>query len=143
MELAKRKTSRFWTVSLPSQWSMRKIWFSPRYLRSSCCSASAEVRSWPNGFSMMMRDQGLSLTLRINEVFFFEFFADEWGSNWAASRGRKCGCLWCRGDGRDPLGADSVSHTLLHRGIPTYGSRDGLQNASRAIRQSAACAKTF
>ncbi len=55
-ELAKRKNIILWTGRLPRKWSMRKMATlgkvrEQRLVQAAC----ADARSWPNGFSTMMR----------------------------------------------------------------------------------------
>ena len=55
--LAKRKAKMFWADSLPRKWSIRKICSSSKISCMVRFSASAEARSVPKGFSMMIRDR--------------------------------------------------------------------------------------
>ena len=59
MELANRKTSRFWTGSLPRKWSMRKIARSGKRALRISFSSRADARSCPKGFSRTTRPRSL------------------------------------------------------------------------------------
>ena len=58
--LAKRNARMFCAASLPRKWSIRKICSSSKTWCTSLLSATAEARSVPNGFSMMIRDRSTS-----------------------------------------------------------------------------------
>ncbi len=58
--LANRKARMFWAASLPRKWSIRKICSSAKTWCTSLLSATADSRSMPNGFSMMIRDRSTS-----------------------------------------------------------------------------------
>ena len=55
--LANRNARMFWAASLPRKWSIRKICSSRKTSCTSALSATADARSVPNGFSMMIRDR--------------------------------------------------------------------------------------